>query len=94
MKKFGLFLLYLIISCFFACNNSEKEITKLSFITEESAKEVVAKDIMESDYYQQYYVLSSPKFDERVYDITWGETVFISVLPDGKLHKEKKFTIL
>ena len=77
-----------------ACNNSEKEIAKLSFITEEFAKEVVAKDIMESDYYQQFYVLSSPKFDERVYDITWGETVFISVLPDGKLHKEKKFYYL
>ncbi|MBP3450517.1 MAG: hypothetical protein J6K22_08660 [Spirochaetaceae bacterium] len=94
MKKFSLFLLFLVTICFMACNNSEKEIAKLSFITEEFAKEVVAKDIMESDYYQQFYVLSSPKFDERVYDITWGETVFISVLPDGKLHKEKKFYYL
>lgn len=91
MKKFSLFFVTL---CFFACNNSEKEITKFSFITEECAKEIVAKDIMESDYYQQYYVLSSPKFDERVYDITWGETVFVSVLPDGKMYKDKKFYYL
>lgn len=91
MKKFSLFFVTL---CFFACNNSEKEITKFSFITEECAKEIVAKDIMESDYYQQYYVLSSPKFDERVYDITWGKQYLFQFYLMVKCIKIKNFTIL
>lgn len=68
-------------------NNSKTSLEKGAIISEEKAKEIVANDIIESEYYQQYYVKSSPKFDERVMDITWGKTILITIIPDGKLYK-------
>ena len=78
-----------------SCSNLAKVTHSKGFITEEEAKEIVAKHIMESAYYQRYYVLSSPDFDKRVYDITWGKTILVTIIPDGKMYKEEgKYYVL
>lgn len=92
--KFSLpFLFFQLL--FFSCNKFSAELPDKNIISENEAKEIVAKEIAESDYYQQYYVLDSEKFDNRVYDITWGETILVNVVPDGKIFKkETKYYIL
>ena len=87
-KLFLSFLLVLINSLFISCLDYSNAIGTKKIISEDEAKEIVAKDIAESGYYQEYYVLSSPKFDPRVRDISWGKTVLVSIIPDGKLKKE------
>ena len=89
--------LYLLISFVLltSCSNLAKVTHSKGFITEEEAKEIVAKDIMESAYYQKYYVTTSEKFDKRVYDITWGKTILVTIIPDGKMYKEEgKYYVL
>ena len=50
---------------------------------------------MESAYYQKYYVTTSEKFDKRVYDITWGKTILVTIIPDGKRYTEEgKYYVL
>lgn len=92
--KFSLpFLFFQLL--FFSCNKFSAALPDKNIISENEAKEIVAKEIAESDYYQQYYVLDSEKFDNRVYDITWGETILVNVVPDGKIFKkETKYYIL
>lgn len=87
--KFSLpFLFFQLL--FFSCNKFSAELPDKNIISENEAKEIA-----ESDYYQQYYVLDSEKFDNRVYDITWGETILVNVVPDGKIFKkETKYYIL
>lgn len=78
-----------------SCTNSSKVLPNEKCISEKTAKEIVAKEISESDYYQQYYVTTSDKFDDRVLDITWGDTVLVSAIPDGRFFtKEEKYYIL
>ena len=85
--KFSLpFLFFQLL--FFSCNKFSAALPDKNIISENEAKEIVAKEIAESDYYQQYYVLDSEKFDNRVYDITWGETILVNVVPDGKIFKK------
>ncbi|MFA6856827.1 MAG: hypothetical protein WCR31_06420 [Treponema sp.] len=51
--------------------------------------------ISESDYYQQYYVTTSKDYDERVVDITWGDTVLVTAIADGRMYQnEKKYYLL
>lgn len=93
MKNLLLFLLFQFL--IFSCKNVSSVSVGKELISEAKAKEIVAKEIAESDYYQQYYVLDSEKFDERVYDISWGKTVLVNVIPDGKLFKkETKYYII
>ena len=73
-----------------SCSNLAKVTHTKGFITEEEAKEIVAKDIMESAYYQKYYVTTSEKFDKRVYDITWGKTILVTIIPDEKDIQKKE----
>ena len=68
MKKLLILFAVILLT---SCSNLAKVTHTKGFITEEEAKEIVAKDIMESAFYQRYYVLSSPDFDKRVYDIIW-----------------------
>lgn len=82
---FFLALLVLLISC---TNITRADSNNDSYISERQAKEIVSKAISESDYYQQFYILDSEHFDERVYDISWGETVLVSIIPDGRFFKE------
>lgn len=88
---------FLLVGIFFvSCSNiSKSDSGNSEYISEKQAKEIVAKEVSESDYYQQFYVLSSEKFDERVSDISWGESVLVSVIPDGKFFKEaEKYYLL
>ena len=92
MKKLLILFAVILLT---SCSNLAKVAHTKGFITEEEAKEIVAKDIMESAYYQRYYVLSSPDFDKRVYDITWGKTILVTIIPDGKMYKEEgKYYVL
>ncbi|MBQ6781825.1 MAG: hypothetical protein IJP62_11455 [Treponema sp.] len=78
--------------CFFvliSCSEISKVSSDNKCISEKDAKEIVAREIAESDYYQQFYVVSSEKYDERVTDITWGDVVLVSVIPDGRFFEEE-----
>ena len=78
---------------FVSCSNQVKNV-KSALISADEAKEIVAKEFEESDYHQQYYVVTSDKFDDRVYDISWGEPVLVRVIPDGKLYSEESYYYL
>ena len=92
MKKLLILFAVILLT---SCSNLAKVTHTKGFITEEEAKEIVAKDIMESAYYQKYYVTTSEKFDKRVYDITWGKTILVTIVPDGKMYKEEgKYYVL
>ena len=92
MKKLLILFAVILLT---SCSNLAKVTHTKSFITEEEAKEIVAKDIMESAYYQKYYVTTSEKIDKRVYDITWGKTILVTIVPDGKMYKEEgKYYVL
>ena len=92
MKKLLILFAVILLT---SCSNLTKVTHTKGFITEEEAKEIVAKDIMESAYYQKYYVTTSEKFDKRVYDITWGKTILVTIIPDGKRYTEEgKYYVL
>ena len=92
MKKLLILFAVILLT---SCSNLAKVTHKKGFVTEEEAKEIVAKDIMESAYYQKYYVTTSEKFDKRVYDITWGKTILVTIIPDGKRYTEEgKYYVL
>ena len=92
MKKLLILFAVILLT---SCSNLAKVTHTKGFITEEEAKEIVAKDIMESAYYQKYYVTTSEKFDKRVYDITWGKTILVTIIPDGKRYTEEgKYYVL
>ena len=78
---------------FVSCSNQVKNV-KSALISADEAKEIVAKEFEESDYHQQYYVVMSDKFDDRVYEISWGEPVLVRVIPDGKLYSEESYYYL
>ena len=52
MKKLLILFAVILLT---SCSNLAKVTHTKGFITEEEAKEIVAKDIMESAYYQRYY---------------------------------------
>ena len=92
MKKLLILFAVILLT---SCSNLAKVTHTKGFITEEEAKEIVAKYIMESAYYQKYYVTTSEKFDKRVYDITWGKTILVTIIPDGKRYTEEgKYYVL
>jgi hypothetical protein len=92
MKKLLILFAVILLT---SCSNLAKVTHTKGFITEEEAKEIVAKDIIESAYYQKYYVTTSEKFDKRVYDITWGKTILVTIIPDGKRYTEEgKYYVL
>ena len=78
---------------FVSCSKQVKNV-KSALISADEAKEIVAKEFEESDYHQQYYVVTSDKFDDRVYEISWGEPVLVRVIPDGKLYSEESYYYL
>ena len=83
----------LLLSCLLllSCNNfSNKKNSTNDYLSVENIKEIVAKEIMESEYYQQFYVIDSPKYDERVKDVTWGEIFLVEDMSVEKQNYEKK----
>ncbi|MCK9170484.1 MAG: hypothetical protein M0P01_08730 [Treponema sp.] len=96
-KSGRILIMYILAASFFlSCSNSMKSSSSGNgIISEDEAKKIVAKDIAESDYYQQYYVTTSKKYDERVAGITWGNTVLVTVIPDGRMYQSgKKYYLL
>lgn len=93
MKNTLITILCIAVLQFVSCSNQIKNVNT-SLISADDAKEIVAKEFSESDYYQKYYVVTSDKFDDRVYKISWGEPVLVRVIPDGKLYNEETYYYL
>ncbi len=83
MRNFSVLLLFCLI--FLSCHSvNNKKSTINDYISVESVKEIVSKEIMESEYYQQFYVIDSPKYDERVKDVTWGDVFLVEDISAGE----------